>query len=130
MRIVVEREHYRMSVDTLQNRVLFEAWGDLVEPSLFTNFADDWRKTCSEVRPGFTVLGDYTQVGAHFIKEQFSEGMKVIFESGVKKVAVFWGKGVLGRWTTEQAAAEASSGYAARRKSFDTRAEAQAWLDL
>ncbi len=129
MRVVVEREHYRMSVDIMKNRVLFEAWGDIVEPELFVHFADDWRTTCSQVHPGFTVLGDYTSVGVHFLKDAFTDGMKVISEAGVRKVAVFWGTKILGRWTTEQAAAAASDGYASKRKSFNTRAEAEAWLD-
>ncbi|MFH1112769.1 MAG: hypothetical protein V1792_02500 [Pseudomonadota bacterium] len=128
-RVVVEREQYRMSIDSRNNRVLFEAWGDIVEPELFKHFADDWRKTCSQMNPGFTVIGDYTQVGAHFLKDEFSRGMKVISDAGVKKVAVFWGKRILGRYTTEQAAAAASDEYAAKRKSFVSRAEAEAWLD-
>ena len=128
MKTVVEREHYRMSVDPVKNHVLFEAWGDCIDPELFVHFADDWRTACSHLTPGFTVLGDYTQVGVFFVKDSFAEGMKVIFESGVHKCAVFWGKGFLGRFTTERAAEMASDEYAARRKSFETRAEAEAWL--
>ena len=129
MKVVVEREQYRMSADLQKNRVFLEAWGDIVDPDLFKYFADDWKKTCSEVRPGFTCLGDYTKVGVFFLKDSFAEGMKVIFEAGVHKVAVFWGKRILGRWTTEQAAEMACSEYAAKRKSFETRAEAEAWLE-
>lgn len=129
MKVVVEREQYRMLADTEKNRVVLEAWGDIVEPELFKHFADDWEKTCSLVSPGFTCLGDYTQVGVFFLKDAFAEGMKVIFQAGVRKVAVFWGKKVLGKLTTEQAASMASIEYAARRKSFETRAEAEAWLE-
>ena len=129
MRVVVERTQYRMLVDTQKNRVFLEAWGDIVEPELFKHFAADWKKTCSLVSPGFTCLGDYTQVGAFFLKDVFAEGMKVIFQAGVHKVAVFWGKKILGRITTEQSAALASSEYSAKRKSFETRAEAEAWLE-
>ena len=128
MKSVVEREHYRMSVDPPNNRISFEAWGDCVEPELFADFGDDWKKACSYVQPGFTVLGDYTQVGVFFVREAFAKGMEVIFESGVHKCAVFWGDGVLGKFTTEQAAELASPEYAAKRKSFKTREEAEAWL--
>lgn len=129
MRVVVEREQYRMLADTQKNRVFLEAWGDIVEPEIFKHFAEDWRKTCSLVSPGFTCLGDYTQVGVFFLKEIFAEGMKVIFEAGVRKVAAFWGKRILGKLTTEESAALASPEYAAKRKSFETCAEAEAWLD-
>ncbi len=129
MRVVVEREQYKISIDLQKNRAFFEAWGDIVEPELFKHIPDDWSKTCSQMRPGFTVLGDYTRVGAHFLKGEFSDGMKVVFDAAVKKVAVFWGKKILGRYTTEQAAAAASDEYAAKRKSFESRAEAEAWLD-
>ena len=129
MRVVVEREQYRMLVDTQKNRVFLEAWGDIAEPKLLKHIADDWKKTCSLVSPGFTCLGDCTQVGAFFLKDQFAEAGKVLFEAGVRKVALCWGKGILGRRTTGQAAAMVSGQYAAKRKSFDTRAEAEAWLD-
>jgi hypothetical protein len=129
MKVVVEREQYRMLADAQMNRVVLEAWGDIVDPEVFKHFADDWKNTCSHVGPGFTCLGDYTKVGVFFLKDLFSEGMKVIFEAGVHKVAVFWGKGVLGRWTAEQAAEMASTEYAAKRKSFESRAEAEAWLE-
>jgi hypothetical protein len=126
---IVEREQYRMSLDAAKNRILFEAWGDIVEPANFANFAADWKTVCSRMQPGFTVLGDYTQTGVFFLKDSFASGMKEIFQAGVRKVAVFWGNRVLGRWTTEQAAEAASAGYASRRKSFATRSEAEEWLD-
>ena len=130
MKTLVERDQYKISVDPVKNRLFFEAWGDLVEPEQFMHIPEDWSTACSHVSPGFTVLGDYSRVGVHIMKKESSEGMKVVFDAGVKKVAVFWGKKVLGRWTTEQAAEEASDKYAAVRKSFETRAEAEAWLDL
>lgn len=82
----------------------------------------------TQVSPGLTCRGDYTEVGVFFLKDIFSHGMKDIFNAGVHK-AVFWGKRVLGKWTTEQAPSLASSEYAAKRKSFETRAEAEAWLE-
>ncbi len=130
MRQIVEREQYKISADPVKNRLYFQASGDLVDPLLFKHVADDWCMACSQMNPGFTILGDYSQVGVHFIKKEFTDGMKVVFDSGVKKVAVFWGKKVLGRWTTEQAAEAASTEYASKRRSFETRAEAEAWLDL
>jgi hypothetical protein len=126
---IVEREQYRISLDSNKNRLVLETWGDVVEPANFANYADDWKKACSMAKPGFTVLGDYTETGAFFLKEAFSAAMKEILLAGVRKVAVFWGSRILGRWTTEQAAEAASNEYAARRRSFATRAEAEGWLD-
>ena len=130
MRQAIEREQYRMLVDDRKNRILFEAWGDIVEPAHFVHFAEDWQNVCAHMKPGFTVLGDYTRTGAFFLKDSFSKGMKAIYDAGVRKVAVFWGTQVLGKMTTELSAAAASSEYAAKRKSFKTRAEAEAWLDV
>jgi hypothetical protein len=129
MEVIVEREQYRIAVDRAKNRLLFEAWGDLIEAGQYKHIPDDWRTACSQVKPGFSVLGDYSRVGVHFMKRESAEGMKVVFDAGVKKVAVFWGVKVLGRWTTEQAAAEASDQYAAKRRSFENREEAEAWLE-
>jgi len=130
MRILIEREQYKISVDVQKNRLFFEVWGDLVEPALLEHFADDWTQACSQVTPGFTLLCDYTQHGVLFIQDSFAKGMVAINEAGVYKVAAFYGKKILGRYTTEQAAAAASSEYATKRKSFETRAEAEAWLAL
>ena len=66
MKVVVEREQYRMSADAQMNRVFLEAWGDIVDPELFKHFADDWKNTCSHVSPGFTCLEPVSKPQRHF----------------------------------------------------------------
>ncbi len=129
MRTVVAREGYRITVDDSRNRLLFEVWGDVVDHGLFATILEDWRKACSVVRPGFTLLADYTQVGVFALPQIWSEAQALIVSAGVEKSAVFWGKRVLGRYATEKAAQDASTEYSMRRRSFETRAEAEAWLD-
>lgn len=127
--IVMVREQYAISVNSQKNQLFLEMWGDVVEHGLFGSFPDDWKEACALVRPGFTVLADYTKVGVFALPQIWSEAQKVILRAGVEKVAVFWGKKLLGKLSTQESAKQASTEYAMRRRSFETREEAEAWLD-
>lgn len=129
MRVVVDRDQYKLSVDDTKNRLFLEVWGNLDDPKRFDNYLDDWEKALSHASPGFTLLADYTQTGVFFLPHIWKKAQLKIFQAGVSKVAVVWGKRILGKITTEQAAAEASTEYAERRRSFETLAEAEGWLD-
>ncbi|MFC1835571.1 hypothetical protein ACFL2Q_12670, partial [Thermodesulfobacteriota bacterium] len=106
-----------------------EVWGDVVEATDFSQFPEDLRSVCALPGPGYTLLADYAGIGVFALPEIWERAQAFVFESGVKKVAVFWGAGILGRWATEQSAQGASPEYAALRRSFKAREEAEAWLD-
>lgn len=129
MKDVVSKDRYRIYLDLDMNRLYLEVWDDVVDPELFAQFPEDIRKACTLLRPGFTLLADYTRVGAFFLPHIWEEAQAAVMEAGIAKSAVFWGKRLLGRMTTEESAKKASEEYARRRRSFETRAEAEAWLD-
>ncbi len=122
-------KNFRVAVDKSKNRMLLVLSGDAVGAKENQDAPLIVQKACTELRPGFTCLGDQTQLKLFALPDIAREIMKVMMNAGVGKVASVWAKESFSKVVVGFAAKATGDEYLLRRKSFTDIDSAKAWLD-
>ena len=125
MRTVARTDKYVYEADLEKNRGYITLYGTWTNVGEVPEVLQDIEKLCNTLRPGFTVLCDFTRIQATALPDIFRKASEMVVGAGVKKFAALHE-----RQTFMQAQmSHASKGQGFPGRVFYNREEAEAWLD-
>ena len=88
MKTIANNKFYTLEVDPIKNRAFLKING-FWKLNDVPNYLDDWDKTISFLRKGFTLLTDAREMAIHpsEVRAIHEKAQNKIIEAGVKKVA-------------------------------------------
>ena len=121
---------YRIAVDVAKNRLYTWFKGDLVADRDGVGLLENTRKACALLKPGFTSLTDFTEVTLLGLPDLMKTAQGILATSGVSKSATVWGDQLFAKRVVDAQAQKVKEGsFSDKRRAFQSRAEAEAWLD-
>ena len=81
--------YYQVEAAPDKNRIYFKLSGQIPSVAAVPNFEQDWKDVVAEVKPGFTILGDFLEAG-QFLPDVEALNTKVqgwLMQNGCRKVA-------------------------------------------
>jgi len=122
--------HHRVEVDTAKNRIYLSFFGDALSDAAAAGLRDSIQVAISLMRPGFTALGDFTEMKLMGLPDVALQLQTSLSNAGVRKAASVWSHESFAKMLVDSSAQKVKGGeYVAKRKVFNNRAEAEAWLD-
>ena len=121
--------HHRVEVDTAKNRIYLSFFGDALTDAAAAGLRDSLQASIALMKPGFTALGDFTEMNLMGLPDVARELQTTLLNAGVKKAASVWSHESFAKIIVDSSAQKVSGEYSERRKVFKNRVEAQAWLD-
>lgn len=116
---------YLHEADLEKNRGYITLYGNWTNAGEVPEVLQDVEKLCSALRPGFTILCDFTRIQVTALPDIFQRASKILVAAGMKKFAALHE-----RQTFMQAQmSHASKGQGFPGRVFYNREEAEAWLD-
>ncbi len=130
MREIGSGPNYRVAVDVPKNRAYLYSFGDALNDSGVSSLLDDMKKALNSLKPGFTLLADFTGLKLFGLPDLVRTLHNMVLEAGVRKVASVWSEESFAKFMIDSLAQKAKGGtYAEIRRSFKSLTEAEAWLD-
>jgi len=121
---------YRIAVDVAKNRLYTWFKGDLVADRDGVGLLENTRKACTLMKPGFTSLTDFTDVTLLGLPDLMEKAQRILASSGLSKSAKVWADQLFARRVVDAQAQKVEEGsFSNKRRAFQSRAEAEAWLD-
>jgi hypothetical protein len=122
--------HHRVEVDMAKNRLYLSFFGDALTDTHAAGLREGVQNAIALLRPGFTALGDFTEMNLLGLPDLVREVQMTIFNAGVRKSASVWNQESFAKIIVDSSAGKVKSGeYVKKRKVFTDRLEAEAWLD-
>lgn len=121
--------NYRLTVDKLKNRMYLWCFGELMSAAANEPMVSHVRDACTVLNPGFTVLADFLEVKLLGLPDITQRVQTALLNGGVGKVATVWNKESFSKLVVDSSADKIGDAYAAKRKAFANRAEAESWLE-
>jgi len=121
--------NYRIAVDPMKNRMHTWYVGEFMRTEDNPRFLDHTKEACGRLKPGFTVLADMVDLKMMGLPDVAQLVQATLLDSGVARVAAVWSKESFSKLVVDSSAQKVGESYAGKRKSFASRAEAEAWLD-
>ena len=122
--------NYRIAIDAARNRVYFWFIGDIMSAAGTKDLPSDTKRACEALKPGFTGLADFTEMNLLGLPDMAQQVQTILMDAGLARMASVWSKESFGKLIVDSTAQKVAGGaYEARRKVFDDRASAEAWLD-
>jgi len=125
----IKNERYEMRYNRAKNRVYFKIVGFWSRPEVVPNYVQDWKRLLTDVKPGYTILTDATEMAAppdEVVKHVHVPAQQVVMKAGVSKIAEVVSRPVT-QLSVQRMARE--SGMASYKREFNDRVEAEKWLD-
>lgn len=87
--IIAKNDNYELAADSEKNRAYLKIIGFWRNPQEVSDYIEDWKKTLSHLKSGFTLLTDATEMKVHppEVKEVHAKAQDLIIGFGVKQVA-------------------------------------------
>jgi hypothetical protein len=121
--------HHRVEVDTAKNRIYLTFFGDALSDAAAAGLRDEIQAAISLMKPGFTALGDFTEMNLLGLPDIVQQLQATIVNAGVRKAASVWSHESFAKVIVDSSAQKVSGEYSERRKVFKSRVEAEAWLN-
>lgn len=105
MRLIAFRAEYQITVNPDKNRVFYKPFAEMNQAAALPHYLADWQLALAEVRPGFTILTDVTQMQApnpHLL-DTFVAAQSLLVAGGVRLVAEIYSPDSEHRATSEAA---------------------------
>ena len=129
MKEIESGPHHRVEIDVAKNRLYLSFFGDALTDAHAGGMRSAVRTAIGLLKPGFTALGDFTEMNLLGLPDVVQETQMTIFNAGVRKAASVWSRESFAKTIVDSSARKAKDGYSDRRKVFSSRPEAEAWLD-
>ena len=121
--------HHRVEVDTAKNRMYLTFFGDALRDVAAAGLRDQIQTAITLMKPGFTALGDFTEMNLLGLPDIVRELQTGYLKAGVRKAASVWSHESFAKVIVDSSAQKVSGEYSEKRKVFKNRAEAEVWLD-
>ncbi len=123
---IAETPQYRIEVLKEKNRAYLTIIGFWRNPEQVSEYVNDWKKAVAELKPGFTVFTDATEMKIHPVpvREVHEKAQKLLKEHGILKVAELQKNKI-----AEIQLDSVSQDTKFPKKNFEVREEAEQWLD-
>ncbi len=124
---IAETSHYRLAFNPEKNRIYFWVMGYWKKADDVPFYIRDWEKAIRLSKPGFTLLGDMSEMITHpqDIRALHELVMGKLQKAGVSKVGEIASKDKIAMLQT----AAMAQAMQLRLKSFQTQEEAESWLN-
>lgn len=120
---------YRVEVDRPKNRIYLSFFGDAVNDASVTGLLDAVKAACDLMKPGFTGLADFTEMGLLGLPDVAQKVQITLLDAGLRKLASVWDHQSFAKVVVDSSAQKVKSGeFSEKRKVFKNRVEAEAWL--
>jgi hypothetical protein len=130
MKEIEASPHYRVEVDTVKNRFYLSLFGDVLTDADVAGMLDAVQTAIDLLKPGFTAVGDFTELKLLGLPDISQEVQMTLFNGGLRKVASVWSREGFAKIVVDSSAGKVDSGhYSEKRKVFTNRVEAEVWLD-
>lgn len=87
MQTVAATDHYEIRVDKVKNRLNLTMKGSWTSTKAVPNWLDDMASALTLLSAGFTVLIDWTDVGAVLLTDYIASSHGLMTKAGVRKAA-------------------------------------------
>ena len=123
---IAQTPQYQISVQKEKNRAFLKINGFWRNAEQVSNYLTDWEKAVAELKPGFTLLTDATEMKIHptSVRELHEKAQAYVIKAGVRKVAELQLNKV-----AELQLDSVSKDTKMPKQNFNTREEAELWLD-
>ncbi|MBN1162960.1 MAG: hypothetical protein JXB45_00135 [Candidatus Krumholzibacteriota bacterium] len=125
---MLENQYYTLDYDSRKNRVHWKVIGFWKSVEVVQEVKNDWNAILKRTSKGFTIIADLTEMNAppKAVEKLHEEIQETIIEAGVRKVAT-----VLSSTMTKWAVISITdrSGMSVYLKNFNSRLDAESWLD-
>ena len=125
MRTVASNDHYVIEVDESKNRVYFIMKGRWVDTKAVPRWIEDVREAFRYVKPGFTELIDWTQVGSILLTDYIAGAQKLAMEAGLRKAARVYSTETFLKIQMDSLSEKTRFPV----RSFSDKSQAEEWLD-
>lgn len=118
-----------MHYDAAKNRVYLKIIGFWKDPDAVPNYIQDWEKILAQVKQGYTILTDATEMVApseEVVQQKHVPAQQAVMRAGVSKIAEVVARPIT-KLSVQHMARE--SGMAAYKQEFNDAVEAEKWLD-
>jgi len=128
MEEIAKNNFYELSVNNSKNRVHFKIKGTWTSVADVPNFMDDWRKTVSNLKQGFTIEGDLTEMQPFpsDCEKLNTEAQVYVMQNGCRRVAQIASNSLIVMQINNLSD---DSGMMSILKAFDNFPDAEKWLD-
>ena len=123
---IAQTPQYQIDVQKEKNRAFLKINGFWRNPEQVSGYLSDWEKAVAELKPGFTLLTDATEMKIHplTVRVSHEQAQILIIKAGVRKVAELQQNKV-----AELQLDTVSQDTKMPKKNFNEREEAEKWLD-
>ena len=121
-------DYYQLEADPERNRIYFKLSGQAPSVAAIPNFEQDWKAIVAEVKPGFTILGDFLEAG-DFLPDVEALNTKIqgwLMQNGCRKVAQLAPLSVIAQVND----LSKKSGLREILRGFNFMRSAEMWLDM
>ncbi len=127
MKTIASNDYYRLSVDKFKNRIYLDILGNWKSSRDVPRYIGDINKAVKNLRRGFTVLSDLTnmRVGAAKVNEVHERAQKILVDSGLKKTAEIMPVSALVKMQVDRY----SNASKMNKAQFENKRLAESWLD-
>ena len=125
MKTVTRTDQYLHEADLEKNRGYISLYGNWTNVGEVPEVLQDVEKLCSTLRPGFSILCDFTRIQATALPDIFQRASKILVAAGMKKFAALHERQTF----LQTQMARVSRGIDFPGRVFYSRDEAEAWLD-
>ena len=94
MKEIEASPHYRVEVDTAKNRFYLSLFGDVLTDADVAGMLDAVQTAIDLLKPGFTAVGDFTELKLLGLPDISQEVQMTLFNGGLRKVASVWSRAV------------------------------------
>ncbi len=123
---IADTKHYALHVAPEKNRAYLKISGFWRNAEAVPNYLDDWKKTLSKVKKGFTLLTDASEMKTHpqDVRKLHEQAQALILAMDVRKVAE-----IINDDITEMQLDAVAKTTRFPKKNFKSIEDAEKWLD-
>ena len=123
---IAETKHYTLHVSPEKNRAYLKIFGFWRNVESVPNYLDDWKKTLSKVKKGFTLLTDASEMKTHpsDVRKLHEQAQALVMGMEVQKVAE-----IINDDVTEMQLDAVAKTTKFPKKNFKNSEDAEKWLD-
>ena len=129
MESIVSTPFYAISIDRNKNRLYVKFMNDWANPNDVKNAPADMERAVKQMRPGFSVLSDASEVKIILVPNIIKGIQAAVAKGAPSKVASVWSDHILTQLQAASTAGQVGTDYSKARKNFVSIEEALAWLD-
>ncbi len=110
MKEIEASPHYRVEIDTVKNRLYLSLIGDVLTDADVAGMLDGIQTGIDLLKPGFTAVGDFTELNLLGLPDISQEVQTTLFNGGLRKVASVWSREGFAKIVVNSSAGKVKSG--------------------